>query len=89
MGGIVPDKQLLFDSEIERTVRKLNRKARKIKQLTKRRSQLEGTSTSKSSTNPILEVTMADLVVPGGRCANSPRINAHVVRTAQNAKIMR
>lgn len=84
--GSVSNKQLLFDPEIERTIWKLNSKTRKRKQLIKRRSQLEGTSTSKSSANPILEATMAELVVPVGPYANSPRRNAHVVRAAKKCK---
>ena len=75
MRGSIPDDQLLFDPEIERTVRRLNSKTRRRRQLAKERRE-QGES---SNTIP----TMADLIIPpigSAPCANSPRHTAQFAR---------
>lgn len=86
MRGKLPKDQLLFNPEIERTARKLNRKTRRRRQLAKQRNQREGTSTYTYSITPIDEEAMVKEVIIRGNCVNSPRRNAHVVRPTQNAR---
>ena len=66
----VPDDQLLFDPEIERTVRRLNNKTRRRRQLAKERRE-QGESSS-------IIPTMTGIPPPPGSapCANSPRHTA-------------
>lgn len=86
MQGNLPENQLLFYPEIERTTRKLNSKTRKRKHIAKQINQHEGTSNYTYSTTPLIEEVMGESIVIRGPCVNNPRINAHIVRPAQNAR---
>ena len=84
MRGSVPEDQLLFDPEIERTVRRLNSKTRRRRQLAKqRREQGEGSNINQHT--PIMAAPPPPLPPPGP-CANSPRRAAQFARNANNAR---
>ena len=72
MRGSIPDDQLLFDPEIERTVRRLNSKTRRRRQLAKQRRE-QGESSN-------IIPTMAAQPPVSAPCANSPRHTAQFAR---------
>ena len=77
MRGSVPDDQLLFDPEIDRTVRRLNSKTRRRRQLAKlRREQGEA-----SNSNPQIMAGQNPPPPPASTpCVNSPRHTAQFAR---------
>ena len=89
-GQISPD-QLLFDPEIERTARRLNRRTRRRQKLAQEKREREAsTSSTLQSQHQTIEEDMAGIPNPpppaSVPCENSPRRAAQFARSGNNAR---